>query len=66
MKEVRGCLVYGNVSFSKNACEAITFKEFEKEYGDILKGFDLKSAYKELGGKLRVSKKDKVEDSEQD
>lgn len=57
MKEVRGCLVFGKVSFSKGCMEGISFKDFEKNFGDKLQGFNLKEAYKALGGKLSTPKK---------
>ena len=51
------CLVYGKVSFRNGACENMSFKDFEKAYGDKLRKFDLKVVYRDLGGKVRAAKK---------
>jgi len=57
MKEVRGCLVFGKVSFSKGCMEGVSFKDFEKGFGEMLVGFNIKEAFKALGGKLSSNKK---------
>ena len=66
MVEVNGYLIFKTqrhtVSILKNACEGMTFKEFEKVYGDKLKGYDLKLAHRDLGGKVRVSKKEEAQE----
>lgn len=57
MKEVRGSLVFGKISFVKGAMNGVSYKDFEKAFGDKLAGYNLKEAFKALGGKIASKKK---------
>lgn len=43
---------YNNTSFSKNACENMSFTRFKELFSEKLKGHDLEKIFAELGGKM--------------
>ena len=52
----------GNTDFRDDYAKDLSFTDFKKQYVGLLKGYDIKEAFKLLGGKFSKPKKVKVDD----
>ena len=53
----------GNTEFQDGCAKDLSFDEFKKTYTGLLKGYDIKLAFKVLGGVIRKAHKTKEDKS---